>query len=118
MRHASAFAASLSSPRWLKILPLAALLAVLGAAQCLAQAPAAVATPATAVHAVAPAPVPAGDFLGALAAEPADFLAASSSCTNNAQCPPGKLCCRACGFFGCTAMACLTPMNGHCPLIP
>lgn len=48
----------------------------------------------------------------------APATAQSASCTTNAQCPPGKLCCRACGFIGCTAMACLTPLHGRCPAIP
>jgi hypothetical protein len=41
-----------------------------------------------------------------------------TSCTKDSDCPPGKLCCRACAFPGCTHKACLTPMNGHCPPIP
>ncbi len=38
-------------------------------------------------------------------------------CTNNAQCPPGTLCCYPCGHPGCQDM-CLTPFRGGCPHIP
>jgi hypothetical protein len=102
-----------SSSRRLSILLVAALMAAL-ALPCFA-----VATPS------APAPAADATFVASLAAPVAPalppaptFLQTGTSCTNNSQCPPGKLCCRACAFPGCTAMACLTPMNGHCPLIP
>lgn len=71
---------------------------------------------------VAAPAAPAAPFLAGLAADGAQPAGLAPSfltgCTSDAQCPPGKLCCPACGFPGCTAKACLTPMNGHCPLIP
>jgi hypothetical protein len=47
-----------------------------------------------------------------------EFLQTSTGCTSDAQCPAGKLCCRDCGFFGCTHKGCLTPFHGGCPPIP
>lgn len=41
---------------------------------------------------------------------------ASNLCPN--PCPPGQLCCHACAVPGCTRVACLTAINGRCPLIP
>ena len=86
------------------------------------------AAPAAPAH---PAPsTPSADtaaFLASLATAPASATQAQpattpvsshSGCTSDAQCPTGQLCCRACGFFGCTATACFAPMNGHCPLFP
>lgn len=69
------------------------------------------------------------DFLASLsvAANPApapaqppapEFLQTSTGCTSDDQCPAGKLCCRDCGYFGCTHKGCLTPFHGSCPLIP
>jgi len=101
------------------VLLLTALLALLVVAPCLAQPPAAASTPAPAPDASFVASLltaPAGMDAGL--PPPASFLPSATSCTSNAQCPAGKLCCRACAFPGCTLMACLTPMNGHCPLIP
>jgi hypothetical protein len=104
--------------RWLNVLLLMSLLAVLGTAQCLAQqAPAT--SPAT-VHAAsvtAPASAPAADFLASLSLDGSGAVPLSG-CTSNSQCPKPLLCCRDCGFFGCTTMACLMPLNGHCPAIP
>ena len=101
------------------VLLLAALLASLVVAPCLAQPPAAASTPAAAPDASFVASLlgaPAG--LDAGLPPPVLFLQSSTGCTSNSQCPPDKLCCRACAFPGCTLKACLTPMNGHCPLIP
>ena len=65
------------------------------------------------------------EFLASLsvAAAPAqppapEFLQTGTGCTSDAQCPAGKLCCRDCGFFGCTHKGCLTPFHGGCPPIP
>ena len=68
------------------------------------------------------------DFLASLSIAPAspapaqppapEFRQSSTGCTSDAQCPPDKLCCRDCGFFGCTHKSCLTPFHGKCPLIP
>ncbi len=100
-----------SSSRRLSVLLLAALIAAL-ALPCFAAA-----TPS--------APAPDASFVASLAAPAAPtpppaptFLQAGSGCTSNAQCPTGELCCRACGYFGCTQTACFPPMHGHCPLFP
>jgi hypothetical protein len=128
MRYVSAFAPqSRSRHGWSRILLLAALCAVLGIAQGLAQAPVAESPQAPTVS----APPAVAEFLATLSAPsgsqggaadllpPApEFLQSSTSCTSDYQCPPGKLCCRACAFPGCTLKACLTAMDGHCPLIP
>jgi hypothetical protein len=54
-----------------------------------------------------------------LAQAPGPALAqTSNSCTSDADCHGGTHCCRACGFPGCTAKACLHFINGHCPAIP
>ena len=113
------------STGWPRILLLVVLCAMLGIAQGLAQAPVVENPQAPAVS----APSGVADFLATLSAPsgsqsaadlpPApDFLQASTGCTSDYQCLPDKLCCRACAFPGCTLKACLTPMNGHCPLIP
>jgi hypothetical protein len=126
MRYVSAFAPqSRSRHGWSRVLLLAALCAILGIAQGLAQAPVAASPQAPA----ASAPSDVADFLATLSAPsgsqgaadlpPApDFLQTSTGCTSDAQCPTGKLCCRDCAFPECTHKSCLTPMNGHCPLIP
>jgi hypothetical protein len=104
--------------RWFNVLLLMSLLAVLGTAQCLAQQ-APPTSPAT-VHATVatvPATASAADFLASLSLDGSGAVPLSG-CTSNAQCPPKKLCCLACGFPDCDVHACLTPMNGHCPAIP
>jgi hypothetical protein len=120
MRHPSAVPLQLAS-RWSTVLLLVLLCAVLGIAPCIAQAPA-----AASVHApAATATAPDAGFLASLRSDPgsaelppAVFLQSGTSCVRDSDCPPGKLCCRACAYPGCTHKACLTPMNGHCPLIP
>ncbi len=127
MRSSSGFASLSRSRRcWSRVLLLAGLLVVFGMAQGLAQAPAAEIPQAQAAMAgPAPATGEAAAFLATLSAVPAgdqapapEFLQTSTGCTSDAQCAPDKLCCRDCGFFGCTHKGCLTPMNGHCPAIP
>lgn len=117
-----------SSRRWQPILLLAALFMVLGIAPGVAQtAPAIEAPQAPTVTLHGTTAVDVTDFLatlsqggsGAAGLLPApQFLQTSTNCTDNSQCPPDKLCCKACAFPGCTLMRCLTPMDGHCPLIP
>jgi len=103
------------------VLLMMSLLAVLGAAQCLALPPT---VPAAASSPTIPATVhtaamtaPAADFLASLSLDGSGAVPLSG-CTSNAQCPPKQLCCLACGFPDCTAHACFAPVNGHCPLIP
>lgn len=130
MRYVSAFAPqSRSRHGWSRVLLLAALFAVLGIAQGLAQAPVAENSQAP-TAATASAPTEVADFLATLSTPSGqsgaadllppspEFRQSSTRCTSDYQCPPGKLCCRACAFPGCTLKACLTPMDGHCPLIP
>jgi len=100
------------SSRRLPILLAALLLAAL-ALPCFAQAPASAPAPATAAAAsfvallAVPAPVPAPIFMQ------------TTSCTTNADCPTGQLCCQACGAPGCgRQMACFQPIKGRCPLVP
>src|SRR4051812_11356889 len=98
--------------RWTCILLLAALCAIPAVAQT---------APTT-----SPAPVSAetANFLASLAPAndltpaPSFLQTTANGCTSDAQCPTGTLCCRDCGFFGCTHKGCLTPINGKCPLIP
>ena len=85
----------------------------------------ALAAPAAAGHTAAAIDLasvltPTAACAAAAAPAGAQFLQTSTaSCTSDAQCIPlGKLCCRACAFPECTLKRCLTPMNGHCPLIP
>jgi len=101
-----------------QVLLLMSLLAVLGAAQCLALAPAAASSPTNpaTVHTAAMT-APAADFLASLSHDGSGAVPLSG-CTSNSQCPPKQLCCLACGFPDCDVHACLTPRNGHCPLIP
>jgi hypothetical protein len=101
-------------PRRVSVLLLAALMAAL-ALPCFAAA-----APST------PAPAVDAGFVASLAAPAAPTLppaptflqTTGSDCTSDAQCPTGQLCCRACGFVGCTRMACFPPMHGHCPFFP
>lgn len=104
-----------SSNRWLPVLLLTALFAVLAAVQVGAQTQPAPAAPVAST----------ADFLATLAAVPANGQAGlppspvlDSGCTTNAQCPKGQLCCLACGYAGCETYACFVPMNGHCPFFP
>jgi hypothetical protein len=125
MRHPSAPAPRPLARHWPRVLLIAVLCAALGAVQGMALTPAAAAGPQAALQAA-----PAAAFLATLAADAAvasvaantaglpPALAATGSCTSDSQCLPDKLCCRACGYVGCTLKACLTPRNGHCPLIP
>jgi hypothetical protein len=110
-----------SSPSTLgsRVLLLAVLCAVFAAALCLAQTPVAASPP--------PAPATTAEFLASLSAAspgsaglqtPAPVFLQATSCTGSTPCPPGTLCCKACAYPGCTAMACLTPIDGHCPLLP
>jgi hypothetical protein len=134
MRHSSGFAPLYPLRLRSRVLLLAALCAVFAVVQCMAQAPVAasqppaVTLPDAPVTATSTAPATDAELLATLSAgssgsagllSPApQFLQSSTGCTNDYQCLPDKLCCRACAFPGCTAKACLTPMNGHCPLIP
>ena len=84
---------------------------------------AAFALPSFAVVASAPAPATAADasFVASLAVPapaPAPIFV-QTSCTTNADCPTGQLCCQACGAPGCgRQMACFQPIKGRCPLVP
>jgi hypothetical protein len=95
---------------------------IFGLAPCLAQPAPAAANPQVPTVTDFLATLSAGGPSGPGAAEvvpPAPvFLQTSTGCTSDSQCPPDKLCCLACAFPGCTHKACLTPMDGHCPLIP
>lgn len=126
MHYKTGFALQSQSRRWLSVLLLVVVCALLGVAPGMAQepaqAPASAETtqaPVEAPAVVAVATVSAVDFCAVQAApKSTEVPATASSCTSDSQCLPDKLCCRACGYFGCTLMACLTPMNGHCPFIP
>lgn len=126
MHYETGFAQQSQSRRWLSVLLLVVVCALLGVTQGRAQEPAQAPAPDETSEAPAAAPAVAAvatpsavDFCAVQAApKSADLPATSSSCTSDSQCLPDKLCCRACGYFGCTLMACLTPMNGHCPFIP
>jgi hypothetical protein len=97
--------------RWTCILLLAALCATPAVAQ-------------TAPTTSAPVRVETANFLASLAPAndltpaPSFLQTTANGCTSDAQCLPDKLCCRDCGFFGCTHKGCLTPINSKCPLIP
>ena len=39
------------------------------------------------------------------------------TCTSDADCPRGQLCCYPCGIDGCD-FVCMTPWRSGCPLIP
>ncbi len=120
MPKTSALVPRSTTRHWPRVLLIAVLCAALGAVQGMALAPSAVLASPAAALATAPA-AGAAAFLATLSVDGAGLppaLAATDSCTSNAQCLPDKLCCRACGYVGCTLKACLTPRNGHCPLIP
>ena len=104
--HPSSRRSQLASRRS-AVLLLAALMAVL-ALPCLAQAPAAAADASFVASLAAPASAPA----------PAPLFVQTMSCTTNADCPTGQLCCIACGFFPCTQKACFQPIKGRCPAVP
>ena len=94
------------------VLVLLALLLLIPCTQALAATQPAP-TPALAALAT-PAPVLAkADFLASLAADPA-----GKTCTSNAQCPAGQLCCYPCGRFGCTDVCTVVPPGGQCPHYP
>lgn len=125
MNHSSGCVSSSPVRRWRCALLLAALCAFLAAAQGVAQAPSAAPSPQASAVSVTPAGTAPGatdpaDFLASLSGgQSPDFLqTTTNSCTSDYQCPPGKLCCRACAFPGCTLRACLTASDGHCPFIP
>lgn len=95
------------------------LLALVLCTPCLAQAPSA--TPITSTVTTAPAAGVAA-FLATLPGPVApslppapEFL--STTCTSNADCPTGKLCCYPCGIDGCSKV-CMAPFHGHCPFFP
>jgi hypothetical protein len=107
------------------VLVLLALLSLLPFAQSMAQTPQMAAPPANPT--AASAPDAAAQFLATLsgAQTPNDLTPAPSfmtGCTSNAQCPTGQLCCNVCGFLpakgtSLNCMACVTPINGHCPRV-
>ncbi len=116
------FVSKLAAGRWTCILLLAALCAIPAVAQGVPSASPATVSPQA--GAVTPAPVTAetAEFLASLAAPATgltpspEFLQTGAVCPS--PCPAGTLCCRDCGYFGCTQVACLTPIDGHCPAIP
>ena len=114
-----------SSRRWQLPLLLASLVVILGLAPSLAQPAPAAANPQVptvtdflATLSAGSAVSPSGPGAAELVPPAPVFLQTSTGCTSDSQCPPDKLCCLACAFPGCTHKACLTPMDGHCPLIP
>ncbi len=95
------------------VLVLLALLLLIPCTQALAQTQPTQLAPAIAAAAT-PAPVLAkADFLASLAVDPA-----GKTCTTNAQCPAGQLCCYPCGRFGCTNVCTVIPPGGQCPHYP
>ena len=108
------------------VLVLLAVLSLVSFAPSMAQTPL-VAAPA-ANPAVAPAPDSVTQFLATLSDVPAqtftDQVPAPSflaSCTSDAECPAGQLCCNVCGnppdVALTTCRACVKPLRGRCPLI-
>jgi hypothetical protein len=106
------------------VLALLVLLALIPLAQAWAQ------TSPTAAVPVQPVAAPLPDtaqFLATLSSAqvpaPNDLTPTPSfmaSCTSNAQCPTGQLCCNVCGTppdNGGSCRACTTPIRGRCPLI-
>jgi hypothetical protein len=107
------------------ILALLALLALIPGSPLLAQTPPAALSSATAAT-VAPAPdvaqflatLPGAKPQAPLGSVPAPLFMAS--CTSNAQCPTGQLCCNVCGTppdDGSSCRACVKPLRGRCPLV-
>jgi hypothetical protein len=108
----------------LTVLVLLALLTLVPCTPGSAQTPPAPTPSVAAVTAAAPVPADTAEFLATLSngqtQTPSDLTPAplfKTSCTTNAQCPTGKLCCYPCGIDGCSKM-CLTPVKGRCPLFP
>jgi hypothetical protein len=75
----------------------------------------------------APAPANVAEFLATLSGSSSDAPGTgvlipnptllSTTCTSNANCPTGQLCCYPCGIDGCSRV-CMVPMRGHCPFFP
>jgi hypothetical protein len=107
-------------PQLARAIILIGLFAVLAAAPGLAATVPAAPLPAAATSQAAP--VLAADFLATLSVDLAAGAPAPISATDcrssSASCPSPKLCCLACGYFGCDTYACFNPVNGHCPLFP
>ncbi|HEX3552823.1 MAG TPA: hypothetical protein VIA62_06305 [Thermoanaerobaculia bacterium] len=104
-------------PQLARVLVLIGLFTILAAAPGLAATAPAAPLPAPSISQAAPV----ADFLATLAAEPAGNPASTpaTDCRSSARsCPAPKLCCLACGYFGCDTYACFDPVNGHCPLFP
>jgi hypothetical protein len=109
------------------VLILLALLTLIPFAQSMAQTPPVAVPPAN--LAATSAPDAAVQFLATLPGgqtqTPNDLTPAPSfmtGCTSNAQCPTGQLCCNVCGFLpakgsSLNCVACVTPVNGHCPRV-
>jgi hypothetical protein len=104
--------------QYLQILLLMALCTLFAVAAGLAQtpqAPAAAPQAAPTVSAfLATLSSPPGDVPGTGLLPPSPKLA-STTCTSNADCGPGQLCCYPCGRFGCD-FVCMTVTR--CPLYP
>ncbi len=107
--------------------PVLVLLALIPFAQTMAQTPQMAAPPGN--PAAASATDATAHFLatlsGAQTQTPNDLTPAPSfmtGCTSNAQCPASQFCCNVCGFLpakgtSLNCMACVTPVNGHCPRV-
>lgn len=112
----------LAAGRWTCILLLAVLCAIPAAAQGVPSASPATVSPQAVAVTPAPVTTETAEFLASLAAPATgltpspQFLQTGAVCPS--PCPAGTLCCRDCGYFGCTQVACLTPVDGHCPAIP
>jgi hypothetical protein len=103
------------------VLALLALFALIPSPRCMAQT---LPAPAPAAHSVTAAPVPADTaaFLatlsGAASKAPSGLTPApllKTSCGVDTDCPPGQLCCQACGQPDC-GRACFVPWHkDQCP---